>query len=480
MKRALLHFVLLFLAAWQASCGSTLTSYPRQSQKVYDLYASGRIDQAATEIAGKSYDGKRDSIDGVLWLLEEGKILHAAGRFEESNAVFAKAEAKINEYKAKAVISASDAGAEVASAATNANAIPYAGRWQDRILLHTYKALNYMGLCDWEGAAVEARLAYESQREARDAYASDIEDAAKTAETVEDKQADAAVSDPENQQKLAAEYADVKSYLTPEYANFSNPYTSYVSAIARSIDGEPGEALVDLRDVAAMVPGATMVGEHAKALDAKPAQTVANTLHVFFESGPGPRMVETKLAIFVPNIGLVALALPKVQPQLVEPSRIMVRAKDGRVLATSETLACADNLAMAEFDANLGTTMLRTITATVAKAILTYQLQKEHGTAGLILGSLYSAIMSNADLRSWRTVGKEFQVVCADLSQGRDVELCLTDGRSNVIAVRDLALPATGPAVVIATSVMPGHLEAHVAAKPKPAPAAQAETKAAP
>jgi hypothetical protein len=33
---------------------------------------------------------------------------------------------------------------------------------------------------------------------------------------------------------------------------------------------------------------------------------------------------------------------------------------------------------------------------------------------------------------------------------------------------------------VIATSVMPGHLEAHVAAKPKPAPAAQAETKAAP
>ncbi|MFN9785273.1 MAG: hypothetical protein ACK57N_01730, partial [Planctomycetia bacterium] len=92
MKRALLHFVLLFLAAWQASCGSTLTSYPRQSQKVYDLYASGRIDQAATEIAGKSYDGKRDSIDGVLWLLEEGKILHAAGRFEESNAVFAKAE----------------------------------------------------------------------------------------------------------------------------------------------------------------------------------------------------------------------------------------------------------------------------------------------------------------------------------------------------------------------------------------------------
>lgn len=479
MQRALHLLFLAALALWQVACGSTLTSYPRQSQKVYDLYATGQFDQAANEIGGKSYDGKRDSIDSVLWLLEEGKILHAAGRFEESNVVFAKAEAKINEFKAKAVISASDLGSEAASTVTNANAIPYAGRWQDRILLHTYKALNYMGLCDWEGAAVEARLAYEAQRDAREAYASDIESAEEDAET---QQAKSAVESAENQEKLASEYGDVKSYLTPAYANFSNPYTSYVSAVARSIDGDPGEALVDLRDVAAMVPEATIVGEHAKALDERPAQTVANTLYVFFESGPGPQMVETKLAVFVPKIGYVALALPKVSPQLVAPSRIVVRAKDGRVLATSEPLACADNMAMAEFDANWGKTMLRTITSTVAKAILTYQLQKEHGTAGLILGSLYSAIMSNADLRSWRTVGKQFQVACADLSLGRDVEVCLADSQGNVIAVRHLPLPASGPAVVLATSVMPGHLEAHVAAKPKPKPepTPQAEASAAP
>jgi len=477
MQRVLHILLLAALSAWQASCGSTLTSYPKQSQPVYDLYATGQFDKAADKIADKSFDGKRDSIDGVLWLLEQGKILHAAGRFEESNAAFEKAEAKINEFKAKAVVSASDLGAEAGAVATNANAIPYAGRWQDRILLHTYKALNYMGMCDWEGAAVEARLAYEAQRDARAAYASDIEDAEEDAETQEAK---AAMQAGENQEKLASEYGDVKSYLTPAYANFSNPYTSYVSAVARSIDGDPGEALVDLRDVAAMVPEAKMVGEHAKALDSRPAQTVANTLYVFFESGPGPQMVECKIAVFVPKIGYVALALPKVSPQLVMPSRIVVRAKDGRVLATSEALACADNMAMAEFDANWGKTMLRTITATVAKAILTYELQKEHGWAGLLAGSIYSAMMSNADLRSWRTVGKEFQVACADLSGGRDVEVCLADSQGNVIAARALPLPPSGPAVVIATSVMPGHLEAHVAAKPKPKPEPQAETSAAP
>jgi hypothetical protein len=87
----------------------------------------------------------------VLWQMERGLLLRAAGRFRASNEALAVALQRQDELYTRGV-------SNEAVALTVSDAIrPYRGNDHELPFLHVYAALNYFELGDQDGALVEAR-----------------------------------------------------------------------------------------------------------------------------------------------------------------------------------------------------------------------------------------------------------------------------------------------------------------------------------
>ena len=89
--------------------------------------------------------------DRLLYLLDEATILHTAGRYQESLKVFQQA------IDLSEGLSGPQVGAKTASIVANDNLIPYQGERFERVLMHIFQVLNYLGLGEGREALVEVR-----------------------------------------------------------------------------------------------------------------------------------------------------------------------------------------------------------------------------------------------------------------------------------------------------------------------------------
>lgn len=88
--------------------------------------------------------------NALLYLLEKGMMLHAAGRYEDSIRVFHEAETLSEElYKS--------AAKQALSVVTNETVLPYVGEAYERLLIPVWNALNYAALGKIDDAVVEVR-----------------------------------------------------------------------------------------------------------------------------------------------------------------------------------------------------------------------------------------------------------------------------------------------------------------------------------
>src|SRR4051812_44003174 len=116
-----------------------------------NLFRAGRYSEAADHLKiglEKEGDNGRDLL---LFLLDEGLALHSAGRFEESNKAFLRADkiAEIKDYTSLAT--------EAGTLLTSENIKDYKGEDFENCLINNYLAMNYALMGDAENALVEAR-----------------------------------------------------------------------------------------------------------------------------------------------------------------------------------------------------------------------------------------------------------------------------------------------------------------------------------
>ena len=104
---------LFYLAA-----GSVLLATGCQSYKPpMEFWRAGNVSESAKQFAAKS-DKNKDNKDTVIWRLEQGAALRAAGQYRESIAAFDAAEEKINRYDEQAKVSVSGETAALLCACT--------------------------------------------------------------------------------------------------------------------------------------------------------------------------------------------------------------------------------------------------------------------------------------------------------------------------------------------------------------------------
>ena len=206
--------------------GAGCATYKHQAEGMNSAWAAGNPAVAAREFGARA-DQQDQTKDSVVWHLEAGAAYRAAGDYTNSNRHFDAAAVRIDDYERKAKVKV---GNEAGAIMSNQQNLPYEGKSFDKIMLHTYEALNYLTLGDAEKARPEIIRAYQCQQDAVDENARRIEKARETEAQSKDKDKIAkAKTDPKFSAELGGVTKDLEGFKF--YANYVNPFTVYLDGL---------------------------------------------------------------------------------------------------------------------------------------------------------------------------------------------------------------------------------------------------------
>jgi hypothetical protein len=428
-----IRLVLPILAAGWLSAGCQ--TYQQQN-KVIVYWHRGDLTNAVAE-ATKQANENADNKDAIVWRLEQGATLRAAGRYDESNKAFDQAQAKIDDYAMKAKVRL---GQETGALLSNQANLDYEGRSYDGIMLNTYRALNYLALGQPENARPEIIRAYQRQQDAVADNARRIQKTQDEAAQQKDKATmDKAEKSPQFQAQLQNAMTNVSDVKV--YANYVNPFTVYLDGIyfmANAADASDLErARLSLERVTGFVPGNIYVKEDLAAVNGLiNGQPLPPTTYVIFETGCAPvrDQIRIDIPIIVSKVSYVGAAFPVIKPQGNFQRDLTVTANG--INYNTETICSMDGIVTLDYKNDLPIVITKTIAATVTKAVAAYAANQAAQQAGGDLGGLlmqlgtaaFQMAVNIADTRTWTTLPKEFQICRFPTPADGKIELSTPNG----------------------------------------------------
>ena len=424
----------------------------------------GSVAEASRKAENKTLGSAKDV---VVWRLNEGAARRAAGEYEQSNKALDLAEEEIDKFEEKAKVKVSQ---EAIGIISNLEMLDYEGHAYDKIMMNTYKAVNYLQAGDFEKAGHEFKRALERQRDAVEINARRIEMAEEEAQKQKEKaekdkkgQADLEQinKDEKFQSGLNSNYAELDTYKA--YANYENPFTVYLDGLFFLCQGTGGSDWERSRKSFERTLG--MVGDNkfiqqdmATIEHLLAGQPQPPTTYVIFETGEAPDRTQIRidLPLFVvgrpvgQKVPYMGAAFPKLRFHNDQIPQLSVSAGD--VTESTALVASMDSIVAQDFKNELPMVVTRTLVGSAGKAAITYGLGEAGGDAGKylkIIGVLYNAIMNQADKRAWVTLPKEFQVCrlptpadrkikLAAPNSAQETEVTVDEGTINVVWVKSI------------------------------------------
>ncbi len=467
-------------------------TYTSKTQDRDEAVRSGDIATALAK-AEKDAESNQNNKDTILYRLEQGAILRSAalanlpapahpapplesaGQTQTNRALngatpdqispriayltrsvasFEEAARRIARYEEEAKIKV---GAEAGALLTNQANLPYRGRAYDKVMLHTYQALNYLELRDPDAARVELNRALQSQRDAVEANAKRIQEARQLADdaksgNIEDENgrqgsaydADRAKRDPKTSAALSNIEGKLDAAILP-YGDYVNPFTTFLDALVFTHQATDASDLERARKSWERVVNFAPANPYAQAdyravepdLQAPAIPAPTSLTYVIFETGAAPYRdqirIDLPLFIATGRISYVGMALPELSRVSGHAASLSVTGEAGQTYPAA-LLASMDSVVAQDFKNEWPVILTKTIISTATKAtidaILQKQMQDQAGPTGALLFSLATAItqaaVNIADTRTWRSLPKEFHY--ARLATPSDGLLTLTVG----------------------------------------------------
>jgi len=421
---------------------------------MHGAWAAGQP-AAAAAAYGSEADACGDSKDAVIWNLEAGTACRVAGNLPESDRHFAKAAERIDVYEQQARVKV---GREAMALMSNQQNMPYEGRSYDKIMLHTYAALNLLAQGDCDKARPEIIRAYQCQQEA-------VEDNARRIECVqeaEQQEKDRATikrakADPTFARSVAGVTNNTEGFRF--YANYVNPFTVYLDGLYFLHAGAGGSDLEHARKsllrVKESVDDNKFVQADLQLAECGTPATNACT-YVIFETGQAASLEQVRIdvPIILFKVSYVGMAFPKLVFHDNYARELTVRA--GAVQERTAMLASMDAIIMQDFNNEWPVILSKAVASAVAKGVAAYAVNSmaEHqsdmaGWLSKVATAATQMALNIADTRSWTTLPKEFQVARVPSPTDRKliltapgaapVEVALVDGTVNVVCVHSVA-----------------------------------------
>jgi hypothetical protein len=436
-------------------CNSNATL--RQAQAVYrvgDLEAANEHINTFVEKEGKG-------VDRVIAYLEQGTIRRELGNLTGSEASFQVADNQVDSIDQKSDVSVSQ---EVYASVTNMNNLTYRGYYYDRVMLSVYRALNCMQMGNMEAARVNLIRAYNRQVQAVDHNAKRIEKAQDSANKVaKDKNVNVARTrnDPGFTAAMDKQYANLTQYHA--YGDYVNPFAEWLQGLyfmADSADGSDMErARKSMERTAGMVPSNGYVRDDLKMIEAiQQGSKIAPMTYILFATGTAPLRGEVRLDIpvflFATDVDYVGANFPKLlfNPNFMRNLAISVQGQQ----YSTQLLADMDSIVAQEFEDELPVVITRTIISAASKAAIAYGVRKSvnnqdswEALAIRLAAAAYQVATNEADLRTWASLPKQFQIARFPTPDNHTIALqggpagsrsvTLQPGLINVVFVRSIA-----------------------------------------
>ncbi len=447
------------MLAFAAVSGAGCRTYSNRAQSATWQWQAGNYQGAAQDF-GRIAEKQRDNKDTIIWRLEQGAALRAAWRYQESNAAFDAAEARIEHYDAGARV---HVGQEAAAIISNLANLPYEGRGYDRVMLNAYKALNFLQLGDVERARVEFNRVLKRQEETRAANERRIERAEsdlKSQRPLVRNAVQQTRDSPQFKSALGGEFAFLDRFKAE--AAYVNPFATWafgVFHLATAGDASDLErAHKAFEQALAAAPQNKFIRADLELVEQRMAGKPLPALtYVVFETGRAParEQVKIELPLLVTRLSYIGMAFPKLVFNGNYISSLNVTA--GSATETGSMVADFDAIVARDFNDELPVIVTKTLISAAAKATATYTLNTEAERRGDItgllvkIGSALTQIAINiADTRTWTTLPKQIHIcrvptppdrklVFSAPSSGQRAEVAVGDGLVNIVFVKSVS-----------------------------------------
>lgn len=353
-----------------AGLGLGCTTYGGKVRPVENMLAAGQPGEALALLEKNGDSG----LGEILFQLNRGMLYRASGNPEQSNEALEQAKRSIEGLYGVSV------SEQTGSLILNEGTIGFKGEPFEQILLHVYKALNYIELNDLDAARVEVLQ------------------------------------------------ADLKMTTVGGDAYGENGFMRYLSGIVFELQDEPDNAYIAYRrayeyysdnPVGLRVPeplrrdllrlaeqqGREEVEEYRGTVSGPPEpEPPAGTgeLVVLVHGDLVPPKREQISSLYHPELRiLVNVALPYYEPYYARVSDVRVRVDGREVTAVKvEDVAAQARYAL---DERMGTIAARALARAAVKATVSYQLGEQNELLGA-LANLAAVVTERADTRSWSTL----------------------------------------------------------------------------
>lgn len=367
-----------------------------------------------------------DEDDVILWASQGGSLGRNCFDYSRSNLFFDKAE---NLYKSSVDLKSgiAQARSSLGSVFINRNVNDYIGNVYEKVMINTYKGLNFMALGDFVNARIEFNRAIDRQRRAKEYFEAQIE------EVREENSRDKNYRKAQNkytQKAIHDEFRDIFSGFEA-YPDFINPFTTYISGIFFLLDRDYARARDLLKRSVAMQPKNRQIRADFELADRLSGfyEKEKNYLWIIYESGQSMAKKEIRidipLFIFTDKVHYAGLALPKLYARASSYDFVQVEDKQ------SEMIADMDSIMKVEFEKRFSLISLEATLSLIAKTYIQYELHKSSPVGGF-LGALYQGLTNRADVRSWTALPKNFQSLRVELNEN---PVIIRDDKGRVISV---------------------------------------------
>ncbi|MCM2277734.1 MAG: hypothetical protein NDJ89_06630 [Oligoflexia bacterium] len=373
----------------------------RMSEREADrLFRDGRYEESAAVLEKALAEHGESGRDSLLYVLDLGLALHSAGKYEESNRAFLRADqlAEIKDYTSLAT--------EAATLLTGENLKDYKAEDFENVLISTYLAMNYALLGEAEDAIVEARRV--------------------------NRKLHLMVTEGQRRYK-------------------QNAFARYLSAILYESRGEFDDAYIDYQETWKLEPGLPGLGrdlwrlawlrgerDEMERWDHEAGLTREDREQARLQ---GPRSGKAELIVLYEN-GISPVKKPN--PQFSQLPRFYPRhnpvsyatvAVDGEALGITHRLYDIEATAIENLEEKYGGLIAKRLAGVVAKEVVADQI--ERNTNSPLLGLLAKVVFyasDQADVRSWNLLPRDLQVARLVVEPGtREVRVTPVGGGAPLV-----------------------------------------------
>lgn len=453
----------LCLAGLLLSGCSTVVNSHRQKADMMHAYEYGdntaviqKIDQKLSE--PRWYNSSVvNTGDEIMWRLESGSMNFHLGNFKKCIDQLSIAERLIQKYDDRAKVSVRDAGAEVGTALTNLNTLPYRGFCRDRIALSIYKSLAYLGNDNESAFRAQLRRLRSEQKKVQDDYRAffEKEKAEIDAEKKKNPEAARQTAAIENDNakggnvqntEFNAGLKEVTKIANRGYGNFLNPAAIFLSGLGSVRDENYDNARIDFKRLHEAMPNSPLFKQYYVTILKKAQRPVPaglknvkpfdfpldrDCIYVIFANGKSAAF--RQIAVYFP----IMTAWPMCEFYVPPFANAQIQA-DGQQYTTA-MLADMDGIIAQEFHERLPGIITRIVLSTLIKegayytSLALVSATKMDPTAKALTliaialgGAAYRTAMNTADTRSWEILPKEFQLTQFPMPKDRRIGIDLT------------------------------------------------------